>query len=143
MTLGIHVARAFGVLLALFLAMSVLVTLSGELNSIEAPPLDQRLVSVLPAVALCVLLLLPQRFFLHGARYKALIVAFALAVLALALVIGRDIGRTLSGEVHWASVPVGKAFCLIVVGNGIALWAQRRRLPPNNSFKPNPLRGSA
>lgn len=137
MTSAIYIARTLGILLALFLAMSAIVNLSGELNSVEAPPFAERVLSVLPATALCVLLLVPQRVFLRGIRYTALLVAFALAVAAFAAVIARDAVRTLSGEVHWALVPVGVFFCLIVLGNAIALWAQHRRQPPNNLFKPN------
>ena len=140
---AILIVRTIGVLLALFLAMSVLIALSGELYSTQAPPLVQRALSAMPATSLSVLLFLPQRFYLRGGIYKALLFAYAFACVVLAGVIARDLGRYLSGEVHWTIVPTGAAFFLVVFCNALALWVQHRKLPPNNSFKPSPLRGLA
>jgi hypothetical protein len=135
--------RILGVFLALFLSMSALVAVTGELYSNQAPPLAQRMLSALPAASLSILLLLPHRLFLRRSKWRMLGFSYALASLALAGVVGRDISHYLSGGVHWAVIPTGISAFTIVLGNGVALWAQSRNLPPNNSFKSKPLRGSA
>ena len=143
MHLVIVVVRTLGVLLALFLAMSALIALSGELHSVQPPPLAQRALSAAPAALLSVLLFLPQRFFLRGGKYKVLLAAYAISCMALGYTLVRDIARHLSGDVHWAIVPTGAAFFLVILCNGLALWVQHRKLPPNNSFKPTLLRKAA
>ena len=140
---AVLIARILGMLMALFFAMSVLLAISGVSYSQQPPPLFERAVSAAPAALLSVLLLLPQRLFLCGRRYKVLLVCYGIACIALGCRLILEVSRYHPREVHWLIFPVLAALLLVVLFNGFALWAQHRAMPPNKSFKPNPLRGSA
>jgi hypothetical protein len=138
--------RLTGYLLGSFALFSGLADVLGFIpHSYETPPWSARLIAALPLMLAGIVLLVPIKYCLRGAMYYALAAAYALVVLAVAILSAQALIGYFSGTKGPAVVPIAMTFLYIPVANAFVLWRMHRdhKRPPNNSFKPNPLRGSA
>ena len=138
--------RLTGYLLGSFALLSGFADVLGFVpHSHETPTWSARLIAALPSMLGGVVLLMPIKHFLCGTRYYVLAGGYTILILAVATLAAQGLIAYFSGAKDPAVVPVAMAFLYIPVANAFVLWRMRRDLkkPPNNSFKPNPLRGSA
>ncbi|MEJ2791746.1 MULTISPECIES: hypothetical protein [unclassified Pseudoxanthomonas] len=138
--------RLTGYLLGSFALLSGFADVLGFVpHSYGTPTWSARLIASLPSMLGGIVLLMPIKYFLHGARYYLLAGGYATLILAVAVLAALDLIAYFSGHKDPAVVPVAMAFLYIPVANAFVLWRMRRDLKgsPNNSFKPNPLSGSA
>jgi len=138
--------RLTGYLLGSFALFSGLADVLGFIpHSHETPPWTTRLMAALPSMLAGIVLLVPIKYFLRGAMYYALAAAYAFVVLAAAILGAQGLIGYWSGAKDPAVVLVVMVFFCTPAANAFVLWRMRRdhKRPPNNSFKPNPHRGSA
>src|SRR5690606_14699598 len=138
--------RLTGYLLGLFVLVSGVADVLGYVpHSYEMPPWTTRLLDALPAMLSGIVLLTPIKYFLRGIKYYALAAAYALVVLAAAILCVQGLTDYLAGTKDPAIVPFSAIVFAIPAANAFVLWYMRRDRtgPPNSSFKPKPLRGSA
>ncbi|WP_345295826.1 hypothetical protein [Luteimonas vadosa] len=139
--------RLFAWTLAALMWLIVLLTLTGWVpfysEETQIPGFWERAVSILPVAAACIVLFLPHALFIRANGFAVLL---ALHLLLLSAVLGlviRDTTRYLDGAIHIAAVYGSVIVFLVIAGNAVALWLRCKKLPPNNSFKPNPHRCGA
>ncbi|WP_156963027.1 hypothetical protein [Aerolutibacter daejeonensis] len=135
-------SRFIAVLAGTFIVGSSLADIAGLVpHSEEMPSLASRVTSNVWPIFLGLALMAPQRHFLTAPRFFALL----LAHLVLVAVVFHRVGEGLLSleGFGWLDFAL-LAVAAIPVLSTISLWARRRSgTPPNNSFKPKPLRGSA
>jgi hypothetical protein len=145
MRLLVTTIRFVAVLAGLFLVLSSAMDVAGFIpHSNDIPPLRERVLSALAPSGFGLILLAPQRLFLAPLRFKLLLAAHLLLVGVAAYRSLQTVSLAWQGELDSVAIPVALIAVAIPTLSGIALWLRRQPgAPPNNSFKPNPLRGSA
>lgn len=138
--------RLLGYLLGGFALLSGAADVLGFIpHSYETPPWTARFVAALPSMLAGVVLLVPIRHFLTGPKYCVLAVAYALLVLATAILSLQGLTDYASGAKDPAIVPFALAVFYIPAANAFVLWRlhRDRERQSDNSIKPNPFGGPA
>lgn len=137
--------RYVGLLAGLFLAASTIADIAGLIpHSDEMPSLVARVASNLPPFLFGIVLLLPHRWFLASPRFYFLLGAYLLIVGVAGYRAAETFFLVRTGDLAPAAMLVAVLAVGIPLLNAAVLWFRwRPRTPPDNSFKPNPLRGSA
>ena len=138
--------RLTGYLLGSFALFSGAADVLGLIpHSHETPPWSARLMTSMPSMLAGAVLLVPIKYCLRGTKYYFLAAGYTVVVLAAALLSAQALVGYFSSAKDPAIVPTAMVFLYIPVANAFVFWRMRRdyKGPPNKSFKPNPLRGSA
>ena len=137
--------RCFGLLAGLFLAASSIADVAGFIpHSQEMPSLSARVASSTPPFLFGAVLLMPHRWFVASPRFYFLFGAYCVLIGVAGYRTVETLLLVRSGQLAPAAMLVAVPALGIPLLNAAVLWFRwRSRTPPNNSFKPKPLRGSA
>ena len=139
----ITVTRMVGVLVGLAFGMGVYFGVLGPLYSEDMPSLGERILHSLPLAGMAAILLVPQSLFLRGRRYWILLGAYTVVCAYLLFLTVQAAWLYGTTDAGGEMVTIIVAVFVAVLSNGCMLPVGRAQLPPNNSFKPTPLRGAA
>ena len=121
------VIRLCGLLLGLFAVLSGVADVAGFLPYSDAtPPWTERLLSNLPMLVGGLILLLPINRFLAQSRFRFLLGAYLLLLLAVLALAAQGVIDYRAGLKHWVVLWPGLIILSVVAGHIFVLWHWRQ-----------------